>query len=172
MNSNAAPVFAPVGPQTVNPGVTVLVTNAVSDPDLPGQTLTFTLLNAPTNAALTLLNASNALFTWRPLISQADSTNAIAIKVLDNGTPALSATNNFVITVNPVSQPELSSIAIGSQVSLSATGMIGPDYLLFTSTNLTIWQLLITTNPAMMPDTYTDTNRNDAARFYRLQLGP
>jgi hypothetical protein len=66
----------------------------------------------------------------------------------------------------------LSSIVLGSQVSLSATGMIGPDYLLFTSTNLLNWQLLFTTNPVAMPVTLTDTNRGDAVRFYRLQLGP
>jgi hypothetical protein len=169
---NTPPVFAPVSGQTVNPGVTVLITNSVTDPDVPGQTLTFSLLAAPANATLTTLNASNALFAWRPLISQADSTNAIAIKVSDNGTPALSATNNFIITVNPASQPTLSSIAVGGQVSLSATGMIGPDYSLLVSSNLVNWQTLLMTNPAVMPVTFTDTNRNDAARFYRLQLGP
>jgi hypothetical protein len=50
--------------------------------------------------------------------------------------------------------------------------MIGPDYLLFTSTNLTTWQLLGTTNPLAMPVPFTDTNRNDVVRFYRLRLGP
>ncbi len=170
--TNTPPAFAAVGSQTVNPGVTVLITNAVTDPDLPSQTLTFTLLTAPTNATLTLLNASNALFTWRPLIRQAASTNTIQLKVADNGTPNLSATNNFVIAVNPASQPALSSIALGNQVSLSATGIIGPDYSLYTSTNLVNWQLLFATNPSAMPVTFTDTNRNANARFYRLQLGP
>jgi hypothetical protein len=50
--------------------------------------------------------------------------------------------------------------------------MIGPDYSLLTSTNLLNWQLLFTTNPAVMPITLTDSNRTDAARFYRLLLGP
>jgi len=172
VNSNAAPGFLSVGPQTVNPGVTMLITNAVTDPDLPAQTLTFTLLAAPANATLTTLNASNALFTWRPLITQAASTNAIQVKVADNGAPSLSATNAFIITVNPAGQPELSSISSGSSVSLSATGIIGPDYLLLTSTNLVNWELLSTTTPVAMPVTFTDTNRHDAARFYRLQLGP
>ena len=169
---NTSPAFAAVSGQTINPGVTVLVTNSATDPDVPAQTLTFSLLAAPTNATLTSLNASNALFTWRPLISQAASTNSIQVKVADNGTPNLSATNNFIITVNPSSQPTLNSIALDSQVSLSATGMLGPDYSLFTSTNLVSWQFLFTTNPTAMPVTLTDTNRSDAARFYRLQLGP
>lgn len=170
--TNTPPTFAAVSPRTVNPGVIVLVTNAVTDLDLPGQTLAFTLLTAPSNASLTALNSSNALFRWRPLISQAASTNSIQVLVSDNGTPSLSATNNFVITVNPASQPALSFIALGSQVSLAATGLIGPDYSLFTATNLASWQLLFTTNPAAMPVTFTDPNRNDAVRFYRLQLGP
>jgi len=110
---------------------------------------------------------------WRPLISQANSTNPIKIKVTDSGTPNLSATNNFVVTVNPVSQPALNSIVLGGdQVSLSATGLLGPDYTLLTSTNLVSWQPLFTTNPTVMPLAFADTNRNDAARFYRLQLGP
>ncbi len=169
---NQSPSLVAVSNRIINPGVTLVITNVASDPNLPGQTLAFTLLAAPTNATLTPLNASNALFTWRPLISQADSTNAIQVKVTDSGVPALSATNNFVVTVNPASQPAFSFIALGGQVSLSATGMIGPDYSLFTSTNLANWQLLFTTNPVAMPVTLTDTNWSDAARFYRLQLGP
>jgi hypothetical protein len=31
---------------------------------------------------------------------------------------------------------------------------------------------MFTTNPTVMPLTLTDSNRTDAARFYRLQLGP
>jgi hypothetical protein len=135
--------------------------------------LTFALLNAPTNASLAADDATNALFTWRPLVAQADSTNTIRVKVTDSGAPNLSATNSYIITVNPASQPALSSIiAGGDQVTLTATGLIGPDYTLFTSTNLANWQPLFTTNPTSMPVTFADTNRNDSIRFYRLQIGP
>lgn len=170
--TNSSPSFAAVSPRTVNPGVVVAITNSVLDPDQPGQTLTFTLLAAPPNATLTSLNASNVLFSWRPLLSQADSTNVIQVRVADNGSPSLSATNQFVITVNRATQPVLNSIALGPQLNLTATGLIGPDYSLLTSTNLIDWQLVSTTNPTTMPVSFGDTNRNDAARFYRLQLGP
>jgi len=170
--TNEAPTLAAVSDVTVNAGVNFTLTNAASDAEFPAQTLTFSLLTAPTNATLTSLNASNALFTWRPLMSQTTSTNSIEVKVADSGTPSLSATNHFTITVNPASQPAFNSIALGSAVSLAATGMIGPDYSLFTSTDLLNWQLLLTTNPIVMPVTFTDTNLTDAARFYRLQLGP
>ena len=67
----------------------------------------------------------------------------------------------------------LTSIALGvGQIILTASGLIGPDYTLLTSTNLAGWQALITTNPTGMPLTLTDTNRNDPARFYRIQIGP
>lgn len=112
------------------------------------------------------------MFTWRPLVSQSDTTNTIQVKATDNGTPNWSATNSFVITVNAASQPVLSSISLGSPMTLTATGMLGPDYALFTSSNLADWQLLAATNPTTMPIQFNDTNRNDSARIYRLQLGP
>lgn len=170
--TNTPPEFIAVDSQIVNPGATVSVTNSVVSSETTEQTLTFTLLIGPTNATLTSLNPSNALFAWRPLLSQANSTNPIQVKVTDNNHPELSATNNFVVIVNPLIQPRLNSITFGDQVSLSVTGMIGPDYSLLTSTNLLSWELLFTTNPTVMPFTVTDSNRIDAARFYRLQLGP
>jgi hypothetical protein len=171
--ANNPPTLNTGANQTINPGVTLMVTNAASDPDLPAQTVAFTLLNAPANASLVTINSTNALFTWRPLIGQADSTNIITIKVSDNGAPSLSATNNFVVTVNPISQPALSAITVGaSQATLVANGLIGPDYTLLFSTNLVNWQTLFTTNPTTMPVTFTDTNTSGAARFYWLQLGP
>lgn len=171
--TNSAPVLAPVGPLAANPGVTLRITNSATDSDMPGQTLAFTLLSAPPNAELAVLDASNAVFTWRPLIGQAASTNAILVKVSDNGLPSLSATNRFIITVNPASSPGIISFDFaGGRVNLTATGMIGPDYTLLTSTNLANWQPLLTTSPAAMPVVFTDTNRNEPRRFYRVELGP
>jgi hypothetical protein len=83
---------------------------------------------------------------------------------ISNGNPAY-----ITSTINPARQPLLSSAGV---VTLTATGIVGPDYTLLISTNLVDWQSLITTNPAAMPVTFTDTNRNDLVRFYRLQLGP
>jgi hypothetical protein len=170
---NGAPAFAPVAGQRVNAGWTLRITNSVTDPDMPGQTLTFTLLSAPAGASLVPLDDTNALFTWRPLLEQSGTTNAIQVKVTDSGTPSLSATNRFIITVIPASLPTLGSIALGGgQVTLTATGMIGPDYTLLTSTNLVNWLPLLTTNPTVIPVAFEDTNRSHAVRFYRLRLGP
>ena len=136
--------------------------------------MSFNLLSAPANATLTALaNGTNAVFAWRPLTSQANTTNQIAVTVSNTGT-TLSATNNFNVIVNPLVQPAVSSIKVsGGQVSLVATGAPGPDYTLWASTNLTSWQILFTSNSPVIPVTLVDTNFNThPIRFYRLQLGP
>jgi hypothetical protein len=55
---------------------------------------------------------------WRSLVA-----------ITDSGTPGLSATSNFTVTVNPTTHPGVGSVTIlGGQVSLVATGAVGPDY--------------------------------------------
>ncbi|HEU6448994.1 MAG TPA: DNRLRE domain-containing protein [Verrucomicrobiae bacterium] len=172
---NTAPGVTPVASQIVNAGVILLVTNFATDADLPSQSLTFTLLVAPTNATLTALNPTNALVQWRPLVSQAGTTNSFSVKVADNGSPVLSATNRFTVTVNPlVSQPAISSITVGGgkSLNLSIAGPNGPDYSLLTSTNLLDWTPLLTSNSPATPFILTITNRSEPSRFYQIQIGP
>ena len=170
---NTAPTLMPVANQTINAGVTLVLTNVAADADSPAQTLTFTLLNAPANATLTTSSGTNGIFAWRPLVSQANTTNSISVQATDNGTPNLSATNSFNVIVNPLSQPVFGSIAVSAgQVSLGVNGAQGPDYTLLASTNLTGWQALFTTNSPLMPLTLVDTNFSDDMRFYRIQVGP
>ena len=170
--TNTPPTLAPIANQTINAGVTLVITNAATDTNPPPQTLTFSLLSTPTNATLTPLNNTNAVFTWRPLVSQANTTNPITVQVVDSA--SLSATNNFNVIVNPLAQPTVSSINVsGGQVSLVATGALGPDYTLWASTNLMNWQVLFTSNSPVTPVTLVDTNFNaNPVRFYRIQLGP
>ena len=104
--TNPPPMLAPVANQVINAGMTLLVTNMVTDPNVPPLALTFSLLSGPTNATLTSLNAPMSL-TWRPLVSQANTTNLITVTVADNETPSLSATNSFTVTVNPLTNPWL-----------------------------------------------------------------
>jgi hypothetical protein len=172
---NNPPVLAVLADQTISAGVTLLLTNAATDADLPAQTLTFSLLGSPTNANLTTLNASNALITWRPRVSQAGTTNLFTVKVADNGAPSLSATNRFTVTVNPLGNPpSISAIvpAAGAAFQLTIAGPAGPDYTLLTSTNLFDWQAGLTSNSPATPFTLNVTHANDPARFYRIKIGP
>ena len=170
--SNAPPVFTSAASnRIINPGQTLYITNTATDPNQPAQTLTYSLPKAPTNA---ILNSSNGLFTWRPLIAQADSTNLVRFVVADNGTPSLSATQTFSITVRPVTLPVASPVTMTNGLfQMLVNGAVGPDYTMQASTNLTSWTNLFTTNPVSLPFSWTDTNAAGFnRRFYRILLGP
>ena len=93
---NMPPTLAPIANRTIGVGVTLSITNSASDDDTPAQTLTYSLLSAPTNA---VINADNGVLNWRPFVSQANSISPFSVVVTDNGTPSLSATQSFLVTV-------------------------------------------------------------------------
>ena len=169
--ANTAPTLAAVADRTVNVGANVLITNVASDSDIPAQTLTFSLASGPATAAL---NPTTGVFAWRPQVGQAGTVNSVTVVVSDNGSPSLSATQSFNITVNPLTQPGFSSaLWSGGFFSLSVTGQLGPDYAIQTSTNLVDWSTLTISNSPAMPFNWTDTNSNvDPMRFYRIKTGP
>ena len=75
--------------------------------------------------------------------------------------------------VNAVTNPVIGSVNVSpGQVSLTVNGPQGPDYTLWTSTNLLNWQTLFTTNSPPIPFTVMDTNSADPSRFYKFQIGP
>jgi glucuronoarabinoxylan endo-1,4-beta-xylanase len=169
-NSNTPPRLTPIANQIVNAGFTLVLTNLALDTNVPTPVLTFRVLQAPTNA---VLNVTNGVFRWRPLVGQAGSTNAVAIQVADNGVPILTATNDFQIRVNPLSAPTVSSLAVtNGLVVLTVAGPAGPDYTLLTSTNLFNWQPVVTSNSPLLPVRWQETNQLGAQRFYRIEIGP
>ena len=169
--SNTAPIITAVSNRTVIAGTTVVITNIVTDPDLPGQTMTWSLLAAPAGATL---NSSNGIFNWRPTIAQSPLTTNIFFKVTDSGSPSLSATQIFSVSVLRPASPTLSSATMSNGwFSFSVGGDIGPDYQLWTSTNLTGWLLLMQSNSPLQPFVFEDFGAtNFSQRFYRIQLAP
>ena len=168
--TNTPPVLAVITNQTVNVGQTVAFTANATDTNQPPQTLTFALLAGATNATL---NTNDGAFSFRPLVTQADSTNNFTLKVSDNGTPSLSATQSFAVVVNPLVAPTVSNVSVaGGQFSFSIGGQSGPDYAIETSTNLTQWSNVFTTNSPALPFNWTDTNSAVPMRFFRVKLGP
>jgi hypothetical protein len=120
------------------------------------------------------VNNMNAIFNWRPPVTQADTTNAFTITVADDGTPNLSATRSFTITVNLLTPPSASSaVWSNGQFVLQVTNnMVGPDYAVEASTNLFDWNTLWTTNSPAMPFRWVDANAGaPPVRFYRIQAG-
>ena len=164
------PVLAAISNSTVNVGQTVSFTASATDTSQPSPNLTFDLLTGPTNASV---NSTSGLFNWRPLTSQANSTNQIVLTVTANNTPGLSATQSFAIAVNPITLPTLTRAAVSNgQFSLTLNGMAGPDYAIQVSSNLTVWQSVFSTNSPALPLTWLDTNLTAPMRFYRATLGP
>jgi hypothetical protein len=168
---NTAPVLSPVSNRAVNVGVNVVITNAASDSDIPAQTLAFSLSVSPTNAAI---DPASGILAWRPLVTQANSTNPFSVVVTDNGSPNMSATQSFNVIVNPLVLPGVTSAGLtGGQFGLNVSGQVGPDYAVQGSTNLVNWNTLLITNPTAMPFSYSATNTTtQPMQFYRIKVGP
>jgi autotransporter-associated beta strand protein len=170
--ANKPPVLGAVSNAVIIAGQTLLLTNTATDADAPAQTLTWNLTASPPGASL---DATSGLLTWRPTISQSPSTNVFTIVVTDNGTPALSATQNLsVIVLRPAAPIFFSPTFSGGKFQSLVGGDPGPDYLVYATTNLSsTWQLLLNTNPAALPFLFTDPNAtNYQRRYYRVLLGP
>jgi hyaluronate lyase len=167
---NSAPSLAPISNRTVNAGITLTVTNSATDPDLPYQTLAFSLLNAPASATI---NPTNGLFTWRPASAQAGWIYDLAVVVTDNGTPNLSATQAFTVAVTPLNAPTLVETTVHGSLALQVGGDFGLDYSVQASTNLVDWATVLATNQPTLPFVWTDTNTAAfSTRFYRVRLSP
>jgi pectin methylesterase-like acyl-CoA thioesterase len=156
---NTAPTLGSISDQTVNVGVTVNVNDVATDPDVPAQTLAYSLLTGPSDASI---DPATGAFTWRPTVSAANTTNLIQVVVTDNGTPNLSATNSFNVIVTSLSQPNLSAPSYtNGQFSFSVSGAVGPDYALQVSTNLAggVWVTLLEPPPPRYSATNVDYQR-------------
>jgi len=169
--SNTPPALAAISNQTVNVGQTVAFTASATDTNLPLQTLTFALLTGPTNASL---NANSGAFSWRPTVTQANSSNLFSLQVSGSRAPVLSATQSFYVLVNPLTLPRISAATTGNNpFKFSISGQAGPDYAVQSSTNLTQWSAVFITNSPALPFNWADTGAPDVpTRFYRVAVGP
>ena len=171
VDDNLPPVLAAISNQTILAGVTLLVTNSASDPNVPPLPLTFSLLNPPTGATI---DPNSGLFAWRPAIAQSPSTPTVSVVVADNGAPPLTATQSFTVTVNQPIAPTLNAAYItNGQFGFWINGDTGPDYTIQVSTNLTSWTPVSASNSPALPYFWVDTNSlSYPFLFYRVLLGP
>lgn len=96
---NDPPVLAAIPDQLVAEGQLLVVTNQASDADIPANTLTFSLTNAPMGMTI---DSTNGVITWTPTEAQGPSTNLVTVNVTDDGQPPLSAAQTFTVTVTEV----------------------------------------------------------------------
>ncbi len=95
---NSAPQVGVIGLQRIDFGQTLTLAIGASDADVPANVLTYSLEpGAPLGAAI---NPSTGVLRWTPSLAQANSTNAMVVKVTDNGVPGLSAAVRVTVIVN------------------------------------------------------------------------
>ena len=115
---NTAPIFAPLANKTINQGAPLAFKVIATDPDIPAQTLTYSLIgSAPSGAAI---DPVTGLFTWP--VAQTLSTNQIAVRATDNGSPPLSATQTFAINVVAAFMTNSTLVATGAVWKYRDTG--------------------------------------------------
>ncbi len=166
--SNTPPTLAAIPDLTIHAGTTLLWTNSATDPDVPAQTLTFSLDAAPPAASI---GASDGILTWTPADSQGGS-NYFAVRVTDDGVPNLSDTQSFSVNVMP--RPFVQIGVTNGVAELTWSAITGVNYrvLFIPSLSESNWfslpgDILATGSTASA----TDTNL-DFTRLYRIFVIP
>jgi RHS repeat-associated protein len=117
---NAAPVLSQLADVTLDEQTALSVTATATDADQPANTLTYSLTAAP--AGMTIDPATGAI-SWTPTEAQGPSVNTVTVMATDSGTPSLSDSKSFTLTVKEVNvAPVLSQLAdvtINEQTALS-----------------------------------------------------
>jgi hypothetical protein len=98
---NAAPSLAAIDDRTVHRGETVTLTASATDPDLPANTLLYSLLSGPANATLA---AAGGGFSWTPSVADVgDHTVTIGVSDGAGGTATTSFTIHVVVDATTLS---------------------------------------------------------------------
>ena len=109
---NQAPVLQPIANQAVDVGSLLTFVAPASDADIPANTLSYSLDDgAPAGARI---DAATGIFTWRPASTQDPGTYQTTVRVTDDGSPSLSASQTVTITVNEVTQGLAIDVAAGT----------------------------------------------------------
>ena len=124
---NAPPVLTFIPNLMVHAGSLIMFTNLASDPDLPANTLTFSLgSNAVATASL---DSTTGVFTWPTSDANADTTNTFIVTVADDGVPPLTDTKAFSVAVSL--RPFIQSIEmLTNAVRVNWTSIAGQRYSL------------------------------------------
>jgi hypothetical protein len=145
LESNIAPVLAPIADVIISEGDLLTVTNSASDSDLPPQKLTFSLgAGAPSGMNI---GPSSGILTWQPTNLQGGTTNVVSVVVTDDGPPPLSATQSFTVTVLN-SQPDM-VLSIGT-TQLLARAISSVPLHLVTGADLTNLTLVLNMNSTQL----------------------
>jgi autotransporter-associated beta strand protein len=164
---NSAPSLPAIADRTIHAGQTVTFTNSATDTDLPANTLTYSL--DPGAPAVAIIGAASGVFTWSTTSANANTTNAITVRVTDNGTPALDDAKSFTVTVL---SPPIAAISVsGNLVTIRWTAITGQNYRVQYKNTLddASWTDLAPDVTASGP-TASTTDTTTSQRFYRVAV--
>lgn len=165
--TNAAPSLPALASRVVHAGMLVTQTNTAADPDLPANTLSYSLSMSPANASIV---PGSGVFTWQTGDTDANTTNNITVQVVDDGVPALSDAKGFTVTVLP--RPLLQQIELaGTNVVLTWSAINGTTYRVQAKTNFAdTWFDLVPDVIATNATASRIEPLGEAAKFYRVQV--
>ena len=130
------PVLTVPGTQAIYAGQKLVVTNSATNSAFPHCTFTFGTNSAPAGVSI---NPTNGVLTWTPTAAQAPNIYSISVKVTDNNSPPLGATNGFLVLVSPTPPPVLT---VPTAQTLKINGF---QFTLNTAPNIT-WRIDASTN--------------------------
>jgi cysteine-rich repeat protein len=113
---NRPPVLSGIGDKSVLERTKLTFIASATDPDIPVNGLTFSLVNAPAGAGI---DAVNGVFTWTPTSAQVGA-YSFAVRVTDNGSPPLSDNKTITVTVN--SNVDLVMKSVSTTITGAAPG--------------------------------------------------
>jgi outer membrane protein assembly factor BamB len=162
---NRSPVLGAIADYTVVQGTTLSILFEAADPDIPANTLAFSLDNAPSGATV---DSATGVFTWTPSQEQVGTTNLITATVTDDGSPPLSDSRSFTVIVVATESLTISPIA---PQTIDEGTTLGP--LAFTvSDPVTAAEDLIVTasssNTVLVPDPAIEITGAGGERFLTL----
>src|SRR5256885_3872530 len=96
---NSAPVVTNPGNKTVNELANLAFTVTATDSDVPANTITWSLTLGTPAATGATLGAGNGAFSWTPTEAQGPGTYPVTVTANDNGSPAITGSGAFPITV-------------------------------------------------------------------------
>jgi len=173
LESNLPPVLAAIPDQALHAGMTLVISNSASDPDLPANGLTFSLLpGAPAGA---VIDPVAGVLAWATTEADVDTTNQFTIRVSDDGLPILADEKSFIVTVVP--PPVIQSISISNGLAtISWSAIVGRGYRLQAlSEPEAVWTGWTDVTPdvvAVAPGVEVNQPVGEANRFYRVRCLP
>lgn len=163
---NTPPSLGPIADRLAHAGEWVAFTVSASDPDA-GQTLVFSL--DPGAPAAATIHPSLGQFSWLTTAADANTTNLVTVRVTDDGTPSLSATAMFTVTV--LAPPLLQSIVVtNDSVRIFWSAIPGRTYRVEFKTDLAAagWAPVTPAVTATGPVAEYSEAISDTQRFYRI----